>query len=325
MSEQDHRLTHRETVAASSSTTGLIRKVVEQGLFTRMVAPMGIPTTIIADDRDLLDAASAACPSSPDSLRDPNKSILIRLTTARASPTGISCDIAVEGSRLRLQGPDFQGFADSSERLAECSVPRRLFNDFGALAAEITDTLLLFLLARSGRTPIHGAGLVAGDRALIASGPSGYGKSSLAFAWARRGLPVLSDDIVYVQVDRRLRIWGHPGPLHLYAEDARDAGQTVRHRNGKDKLAVPLAAWQCREVVEEVSVILLERGDRVSLDEIDTGLALDALMNLEPGFDLLPEESELAARMIVGSKAWRLTLGRHPDDAVDCLIERFAP
>jgi hypothetical protein len=286
---------------------------------------MGIPTTIVADNRDLLDTAIAACPSSPESLRDSNQSILIRLTTARASPTRISCGIAVEGSRLRLQGSDFQGFADASERLAHCSVPRRLFNDPDALATEIIDTLLLFLLARSGRTPVHAAGLVAGKRALIASGPSGSGKSSLTFAWARRALPVLSDDTVYVQGEPRLLVWGYARPIHLYAEDARGTNGAMRDRNGKEKLAVPLAASQYCDVVEEASVILLERGDRVSLDEIETGFALERLMNLEPGFDLLPAESESVARMIAGGESWRLTLGSEPDDAVDCLLERFAP
>lgn len=290
-----------------------------------MVAPMGILTTIIADDRDLLDAASAACPSSPDSFRDPNHSILIRLTTARASPTGVSCDIAVEGSRLRLQGPDFQGWADAETGIGECSVPRRLFGDPASLADEITDTLILFLLTRSGRTPVHAAGLVARGTTLLIAGPSGSGKSSLAFAWARRGRPILSDDMVFVQVKPVLRLWGIPRPVHLHPKDARGEKGPLRQRNGKTKVSISLAVPSQNGAAERATVILIERGERVSLDQVEPAAAVGALMNLEEGFDLLRAESEEAARAIVGESAWRLTLGRDPDDAVDVLTAQFMP
>jgi hypothetical protein len=44
---------------------------------------------------------------------------------------------------------------------------------------------------------------------------------------------------------------------------------------------------------------------------------------LEPGFDLLPAESEAAARAISGRGGWRLTLGDDPGEAIDCLLERL--
>jgi hypothetical protein len=70
-------------------------------------------------------------------------------------------------------------------------------------------------------------------------------------------------------------------------------------------------------------VVLLERGDRVAIEPVEPAEAVAALTILEPGFDLLPAESEAAARAISGRGGWRLTLGDDPGEAIDCLLERL--
>lgn len=55
------------------------------------------------------------------------------------------------------------------------------------------------LLAASGHlVQIHAAGCTLGGRAIVMLGPSGVGKSTLAYLWSRAGIPLLGDDVVCV-------------------------------------------------------------------------------------------------------------------------------
>lgn len=63
-------------------------------------------------------------------------------------------------------------------------------------------SLLTPLFNLLGFTTLHASGVLIGDRALAICGSSGAGKSSLAFALARAGFPVLSDDLLPVTCDQ---------------------------------------------------------------------------------------------------------------------------
>lgn len=51
------------------------------------------------------------------------------------------------------------------------------------------------LLHQRGIMPLHGCGVVRNDKAILFLGESGYGKSTLAEAFRRKGYPLLSDDV----------------------------------------------------------------------------------------------------------------------------------
>ena len=290
------------------------------------LSAFGIPTALIADDPDLLATARAAYSDWVADQPASNPEIEIRLETAGAPSTGVGFGIDVKGSRLRVAGPDFQGTADALARRAAATVPRRLVGKPDALAAEIVDTLLLFLLARSGRTPVHAAGVMVGGTAVALIGRSGSGKSSLALAAAQRGLPVLSDDTLYVQHEPRFRVWALRRPIHVFAEDAPPGAHETRERGGKRKAVVRApgdAAWAA--YADRAEAVLLERGEQLELKRLAAEEAKAALPPLEPGFDLLPEEAVTAAEALLNQGAWRLTLTRDPDGAIDLLLREFAP
>jgi hypothetical protein len=88
-----------------------------------------------------------------------------------------------------------------------------------------------FLLRLRGVVCLHASAIAVDGRAIVLQGPAGAGKSTTAAAFARLGLPVLSDDIVAIEERRgafvvqpghpRLRLWpdsvralfGHPDAL----------------------------------------------------------------------------------------------------------------
>lgn len=286
----------------------------------RTLAPLGVPTSIIADDPVLLDSACAGYdewrPSDPAAI--PEIEIRLRLSDAAAGTA--QADIRVDGPRLTLTGPAIEGAADARTGRARCSVPADLRDDVAALMTRVIDPILLFLLARLGRPPIHAAGIMLGDMAVLLAGSSGAGKSTLALAAAAQGMAVLSDDIVHVELEPRLRVWGFSRPIHVLRGEAPDGNHPVRDRAGKRKAAVALPpVLAARRQADGAILVVLDRGDRLALDPISAETALATLMRLDPGFDLLPHQSAAAFGALAAAGAWRLRLTADPRAAITLL------
>jgi hypothetical protein len=294
---------------------------------TLTVAPLQLlimnrPVVIRSAEPAVLAAAAEAYAAWPVGRAADGPAIELELTlgdAASSEPTRIE----VEGARLRSIGSGFEFGADARTLTAFCKVPWDLVGQPGRLASEALDTLLLFLLTRSGRTPVHAAGVMCGKTAVLLAGPSGSGKSTLSLAAMARGLKILSDDTVYIQLQPRLRVWGFPRPLHVFPADAPGFIQETRLRAGKLKAVVPLTPGSEAPVADHAAVVLLERDDQIRLDPIEASVATNALARLEPGFDLLRRESAEAAAALTASGAWRLTLARDPAAAIDMLMTRF--
>lgn len=283
---------------------------------------LGIPTLVISDDPQLIASAASAYYQWSTEAPVSEPRIELRLERADASPSDKVClDIAVEGSCLRLSGPGTEGFANAASRKARVIMSPTLAAD-PASFIEIVDTLLLFILARDGRTPVHAAAFLLGGVAILLAGPSGSGKSSLAHAAAASGLPVLSDDMVFVQQEPSFAVWGFPRPIHLLPADAPPGDHPIRTRNGKTKAAIPLQHIECCS--EQSVLLILDRGDEIQLWKITGDEAVEALMNLDAGFDLLRSESRAAAEELARRGAWRLTLTGDPAAAMDLVIKTFA-
>ncbi len=287
---------------------------------TLHLLPFGIPTLIIAEDPQLLAAALAtyACWSAEAPFADP--ALELRLEIGRASSLEMSFDISVEGSRLHVHGDGIEGAADAVTGLAQARVPALLVDDPVALT-DVIDTLLLFLLARRGRTPVHASAFMLDEVAVVLAGPSGSGKSTLALAAALRGLPLLSDDTVFVQREPSFTLWGFPRPIHVFPHDSPDGEHPTRRRNDKVKNAV--LAPTVAKMAKATSLVVLEHGERLALESLDRAAAVQSLMRLDPGFDLLVTESRQALDALAARGAWRLTLETDPGAAIEFLLSRL--
>lgn len=280
------------------------------------VMPLGIATRIIADDTLLLDAAMAVFAAQFEDVRATNPEITIRLRWNDNAADKVGFSVFVEGSSLQLRGGGMRGWADAARRTAECDLPRG-----SPEVGEVVETLLLFLLTRGGRPPIHAATVMIGDTAVLLAGPSGSGKSSLALAAQRRGLEVLSEDTTYVQA-QPLRGWGWPGPIHLLYADAPVGAYSHRVRGGRRKLAIPL--HRPRLSADKLVLVAIGRGECLGLERASRDWLVGRLRPLEPGFDLLREPIGKALAQIAADGGWRMTLDESPDRAIAMLCERFA-
>jgi hypothetical protein len=287
----------------------------------RCFSPFGVPAVLACDDPGLLEAAFAACEPWRDTTPFVEPPIEVQL--ALGEDADGAAEVGVKGRRLTLEGAGISGWADAGERRARCVVPRRLAADPGVLAEAVLDPILLFLLARAGRTPVHAAGVLAGETALVLAGRSGSGKSTLALAAMARGLRILSDDTLYIQLRPSFRVWGVPRPLHVFPEIAPRFTAGTRLRGGKRKAVVPLPREAQAPLAEKAVLVVLDRGERLGLEPLAGRAALARLSRLEPGFDLLVRESAEALGALADAGAWRLTLTDDPASAIDLLCERF--
>ncbi len=283
---------------------------------------MDRPVLIRSGDPAVLAAAAVAYAAWPVGRAGDGPLIQLDLTPGEAA-SGAPTGIEVEGGRLRSVGGGLQFWADAQALAGACRVPAELAADPGRLASEALDTLLLFLLTRSGRTPVHAAGVMCGQTAVLLVGPSGSGKSTLSLSAMARGLQILSDDTVYIQLQPCFRVWGFPRPLHVFPADAPGFISATRLRAGKLKAVVPLTPGAAVFTANKAAVVLLQQDGHIRLDPIEAAVAADALARLEPGFDLLRRESAEAAAALTASGAWRLTLARDPGAAIDLLIAQF--
>ena len=286
--------------------------------------PLGIPLVVETNEPELLAAMAEACRGWEDDV-DPMARPLhfILILDERPCETG-EPDISVEGQYLRIAGGGIEASADAASGYAWCKVSATHLLDHDALRRTLLDPVILFLVTRRGRAPIHAAGFLAGDLAVLLAGPAGAGKSCLALAAHQAGFRLLSDDTVYVSREPGLRVWGIPNPIHLFPEDAPVSGRgQLRVRNGKLKLAIPVRPTRSPPVARWAALCVLDFGGSAALERIDQAEALNRCGRLEAGFDLLRGPIEAALETLTRDGAWRLTLSPHPAEAIALLADNL--
>jgi hypothetical protein len=242
---------------------------------------------------------------------------------------------------LRCEGPylyqatgrDSVLVADRAQGLAFGYVSPATAADAPLVTSRFLEAALFYLLECRGFLGIHAAALARGGRGLLLRGASGQGKTTLAYAAARRGFQALSEDVVWIEVERAVW-WGAPWTFHLLPDAGRLfpelAGKPLeRQPNGEAKLVVELESVRPGSTAPSARagpVVMLSRrpGLLSRLAAIDPGhawrewLAGCAAREREvPGY-------EAAVAGLLRGGCFRLQLGDDLDAAVD-LLEPLLP
>jgi hypothetical protein len=235
--------------------------------------------------------------------------------------------ISTRGSRVE---------SDAARRAFTGSLTRELLASGQHFRSKVLEAAVLSVVTWLDRQPLHASAVVRDGTALLLAGPSGTGKSTLAYAAARGGLQILSEDTVFVQLRPRLRVWGMSAFVNLPADAPRHFPELAerpaqRLVTGKDKVVASvfdLGAGMTVPMVERAGICVMERsGSAATRYEPLSAAALEAALrrNAEPGFALFDHaRGELAQALEVGG-AWRLTLSGSPEDNVpilDQLLDR---
>jgi hypothetical protein len=236
--------------------------------------------------------------------------------------------------RLLIHTPGSIGLVDMRTRDAVVYVTPALLADRAHFVYSVLHTVTFPLVDTYDRYPVHAAVVARGPVALLLAGPSGTGKSTLAFVAHRSGLRVLSDDVCHVQTKPVFRVWGElPGQVYLTPRAGARFPDLAGHAptlvaNGVLKLHVQFPySWSepggRAPMASTVGVCLLERdGGRARVApageaEITTflreGMGIAPVM-LGSGVD------EALAGVAMGG-GWKLSLSDDPADAIPLIEE----
>jgi hypothetical protein len=282
------------------------------------ITVFGVRVRFEAYDINLLDFAIAQFPDSGVlKCSGDGRSVSVTLAVRDGEYLPAPAVSSIENSRLTAASDHVNSYADGLAGEGRCVCQREHVDS--PAAAEAINTVVLFLVAHAGRIPVHASAFMLGDTAIVLAGRSGSGKSSLAHAANRKGLPVLSDDTLYVQTEPRLRIWALPKAIHLLEEDTPDeTGREMRFRSGRWKHVVPIT--RPLHAADSAILFVLDRGDAIALEPMPSEDAVSELTDSpEPGYEFYGPQSAATIRALARAGCWKLTLSRDPDAAVDVL------
>ena len=279
----------------------------------------GIRVIFQSDDQAALDIASSLYPDwSAAKPLEADSSIYVVLKSYGVNPplADLHC---VKGSQLAIIHDGVTASADGEAGRGCCEFFRA-----DAALADMINTVVLFLVGHAGRVPLHASAVILDGIAIVFAGRSGSGKSTLALAASQAGLPVLSDDTVFIQTSPKFRLWSLAGPIHVFEKDAPpgvESGERVRA--GRRKKSLPNLAPS--HSADRAILCVLARGDKPALEPLSQDEAVAALTDEpEPGYEFYGQGSKVAARALAGSGAWRLTLSANPAEAIALARRTFA-
>jgi hypothetical protein len=230
----------------------------------------------------------------------PDLDLIRRVVGAAATDGTVGATLLVDavGPRVPDRGPDFRGpygehwddgvthwFRHHWGLTAEVRPPHAWIG--GPVAGHrrwvMVRNSMLFVLARlvlvEGRFLLHGAAVRRDDSALLVVGPSGSGKSSLAFAAHVAGWDVCADDMVIVDPHPvRAAVQGVARVPTLPADVAADVDGEALPQDTRDRLELTWFTLDTRAApIEAVVVCGHDDGDG-GVTSISSAAALQALV-----------------------------------------------
>jgi hypothetical protein len=306
----------------------------------RLYWPLGEPLLFQTDEPDLLAVVDETFGRFPSLLDDGRPPLIVRIFVHGVPSLAADARAEIPPTIYRTHGHLLYVSIGAGNTAVADLVHGRAFGfitpSLACNSARFRDTffhsLAFSLLATTrGFASFHAACLVKDGVGAILGGGAGAGKSTLAFAWARRGHQILAEDALFVgRRGGRARLWGLPWKLHLLPESRRlfpelEAEDPRLQVNGEWKLEVELEAYHPGSAVTNAApgpIFLLERrqgGGVACIEPLSPA-------NLRAGFrDIWPWwagwTDELAQRVegLLAGGAFRLWTNDDPYQAVDAL------
>jgi hypothetical protein len=208
--------------------------------------PLGFPVRILTDSQAVVDAALAEWSSWQPAFSDPPITIRVNVvgTSNQRPPASI----------FRADGPIFEVISDSNNRArgdtrageATAELTPGAIENGEWLQYHFLDALVFQLITSPCLTPIHASCVALTGRAVLLAGNSLAGKSSLAYACARRGWTYVSDDSspLLRRCASEHVVLGTPHSLRLRPDAPRLFPELAPHPtklrgNGKTVLEIP--------------------------------------------------------------------------------------
>ncbi len=309
----------------------------------RLYFPMGEPLLFQTNSRVLLQAADDAFGRFAQRSGEGSAPLVLRCFVHDGEPD-LERQYAVERPRpiYRTQGHLFYISAGAGNTVAADLTQGYAF---GFLTPQIASDLafvryvflqgMAFAMLSTARrfVGVHAACVVKEGVSFILQGSSGAGKSTTAFACARRGYQVLAEDGLLIRMrPEGARLWGAPWKLHLLPESKRFFPELEHERpklqiNGEWKLELDLDALIPGSTTTDAGpglVLFLERElapGATRIEPVPLAEALDEFHLVWPWSMGWTEEMEQQLADLLEGKTYRLHVNGSPNQVVDLLDE----
>ena len=294
---------------------------------TTQIPVLGIPTRFESNSADVLAMVAedfgAWRTASELAANDEGHVVRIVVHEAAGPDDGPLSVRSTDDGRLVLHTGQSVAVVDPMRRESLAYVSSALVAQEERFREEVLAAITFALLDAFDRHPVHAAAVAHAGRALLLAGPSGAGKSTLACLAHLEGFRLMSDDLVWVQLEPKLRIWANTRGAHLRADALEklaitDTHPVVRERDGKRRISlgavVRAEPWVA---VDDARVCILVPGRTASLEALVPAAvekALDA--QTAPGFDRFPSRHPDVLKALAAPGGWRLTLSEDPRDTL---------
>lgn len=300
-------------------------------LVTARYLPMGLALDLVTNSARILEAAHGCFGGFGGVPAERPPDLALRLFVEAEEPLAGEVQ-----PHLRCSGPYlYQSSGGGSVLVAD----RAAGMAFGHLAPSTVANLPLlrsryleaalgYLLECRGFVGLHGAAVARGGRGLLLRGRSGQGKTTLAYAAARRDMQAVAEDVVWVDTGGA-RWWGMPWRFHLLPDARRLFPElaglpTVGQLNDELKVEVDLEHVRRGSTAASAApgpVVLLERqaGAASSLEAVAPEAARRAWLDGSAAREAEVPGYQHAMDALLRHGAWRLRLGDDLDAAVDLL------
>jgi hypothetical protein len=286
---------------------------------------LGFPLEIRTNAPEVLAAAQTSWPERSGAFSEP----LLRLRVAvepGEHPFPPPPRYRAQGDLLCLAAdPRHFAACDLNKAVAACWVSSALAANQALFRYHYLEGMVYSLLSYQRLTPVHASCVASGGNGVLLSGPTGAGKSCLAYACARAGLTFVSDDVGYLlRGDSSSRLLGRPHFLRLKpsALDLFGPLQGVpvgADVDGEPIIEIPLARLDGISTAPgcaAAAVVLLERhpGSPAVLSSVDAAVAVELLVRELPVLSEAANREQVASiERLAGRGAYRLTYSGLPE------------
>ena len=299
---------------------------------------LGVTSQFETNSREILDACRASFGSYGEcSPRTRSPLLKIRLLVDEsftATPPWGEVVFRRQGDLLYASaGSENVAVADLRRRQAFGFISPAMAGDFDFLQRNFLECLTFTLMTRghgATHTYVHASAVAKGNNGLILSGPRESGKSTLAYACARRGFKIVADDVVYLRSVRSMTAWGKPWRLRLLPDcgrlfpELREKAESTR-RAGKEVVEIDVQEFMpgtARASCVPRALFFLQRSSvRTTCEPLGADEALE-LLTRDMVYDS-PEVIERHRRVwtaLVKRGSFVLRWHGTPEEAVDLLV-----
>lgn len=258
----------------------------------RRYYPLGFPLDLSTNSQEIVSLADFLWaryePRSPHCGPVAKLNVIVedhdaRVPPGSALPKGQNHLISI------VQGPDNFAICDTNSAFSFACLTRDVARDRAYVRYHFLDPAVYLMIDALHLFPIHAACVAKDGRAVVLCGDSGAGKTSLAYACARRGWTFLSDDATHIVRGRTDRaVVGRPYRIR-FRESARQIFPELnqfspeRRPNGKFDIEVETSVLRIPVALESNAshLVFLEQQRGVDQARLDAFPPAEAARRLQ--------------------------------------------